>query len=109
MYALPDNYVAGIKTSRQTFYEGKVTTLDGQLSSEKVIRELKARGITVEKGEAMVLQQGEKPSTYRPMVPVFPVLAWVWLAALAGLIQIGRGRNTKRRLSAASVAARNIR
>ncbi|MEO6457114.1 MAG: hypothetical protein ABIO92_02405 [Chloroflexia bacterium] len=108
-YALPNNYVPGITTHRETYYEGKITTLDSQLTSEKVIEELEARGISVEKGEAMVLQQGEKPSAYRPMVPVFPVLAWVWLAALAGLIQIGRGRQPKRRLSTASVAARNIR
>ena len=108
-YALPDNYMPGLTTSKETYYEGKITTLDGQLSSAKVIEELADRGISVEKGEAMVLQQGEKPSTYRPMVPVFPVLAWVWLAAFVGLIQIWRGRQPKRRLSTASVAARNIR
>jgi len=108
-YALPDNYVPGIKTQKETYYEGKITTLDGQLTSKQVMEELEARGISVEKGEAMVLQQGEKPSTYRPMVPVFPVLAWVWLAALAGLIQIIRGRQPKRRLSTAPVPARNIR
>jgi len=109
LYALPDNYVPGLKTSKETYYEGKITTLDGHLTSAIVIEELAARGINVEKGEAMVLQQGEKPSTYRPMVPVFPLLAWVWLAAFAGLIQIWRGRQPKRRLTSASVAARNVR
>ena len=109
LYALPDNYVHGLKTSKETYYEGKITTLDGHLTSAEVIEELAARGINVEKGEAMVLQQGEKPSTYRPMVPVFPLLAWVWLAAFAGLIQIWRGRQPKRRLASASVAARNVR
>ena len=108
-YALPDNYVSGLTTSKETYYEGKITTLDGQLTSAKVIEELAVRGINVKKGEVMVLQQGEKPSTYRPMVPVFPLLAWVWLAAFAGLIQIGRGRHPKRRLTTAPAAARNTR
>ncbi|HUP27997.1 MAG TPA: hypothetical protein VM409_06150 [Chloroflexia bacterium] len=107
--ALPDNFIPGVKTEVETNYTGKVTTLESQPGSKEVLSALKDRGINAEKGEVMVLQQGEKPSTYRPMVPVFPVLAWLWLAALAGLIQIGRGRQSRRRFSSASVAARNPR
>ncbi len=78
------------------FYSGKITPLAGQANADKIVNELAAQGITVDKDHAMVLLEGEAPQAYRPVVPVMPVLAWLWLAAFLGLLQIWRGKRIKR-------------
>jgi hypothetical protein len=77
-------------------YSGKITTLKGQPDSEKAIAALEKEGIKVDKENAMVLLPGEEPATYRPIVPVMPLLAIFWSLALAGAWQIWRGRRPKR-------------
>jgi hypothetical protein len=73
-------------------YSGKITTLKGQPDGEKAVAALEKQGIKVDKENAMVLLQGEEPATYRPIVPVMPLLAIFWALALAGAWQIWRGR-----------------
>jgi hypothetical protein len=77
-------------------YSGKITPLKGQPDGEKALEALEKEGITVDKENAMVLLQGEEPATYRPIVPVMPLLAIFWSLALAGAWQIWRGRRPKR-------------
>lgn len=96
-YLLPRNFIPGLASSARVHYTGKITTLDAQSDSQKAIEQLEARGIYVDKQEAMVLSQGETPSAYRPMVPVMPVLAWLWAVTLVGLFQIWRGRQPRKR------------
>lgn len=109
MYALQSDAEAIGSPSRGLSYVGKITSFGGQSGAEKVIKEMAARGITVDKEHAMVLLQGEQPSTYRPIVPVMPVLAWIWLVALVGLVQIVKGRRPRGTLSQSAVAARHVR
>ncbi|MEA2574201.1 MAG: hypothetical protein QOH93_1499 [Chloroflexia bacterium] len=73
-------------------YKGKITPLKGQVGADDLVDQLEEQGVTVDKENAMVLNLNEAPSTYRPVVPVMPVLAWMWLAALVGLVQIWRGK-----------------
>ncbi len=80
-------------------YNGKITPLKGQANADDVIREMAKQGVTVDKEKAMVLLQGEAPQAYRPVVPVMPVLAWLWLAALLGLMQIWRGKAVLKRVA----------
>ena len=108
-YAFPNNIDLHANKERPLLYVGKITPLNGRAGSKELIEEMAQRGIEVDKESAMVLLQGEQPSTYRPMVPVIPVLAWIWLAALVGTIQILRGRHPRRALNQATVAARNVR
>jgi hypothetical protein len=69
-------------------YSGKITTLKGQPDADKAVKALAAQGITVDEENAMVLLQGEEPATYRPIVPVMPLLAIFWALALIGAYQI---------------------
>jgi hypothetical protein len=73
-------------------YSGKVTPLKGQAGADALVEQLENQGVTVDKEKAMVLLLNEAPSAYRPVVPVMPVLAWMWLAAFVGLVQIWRGK-----------------
>src|SRR5205085_4795725 len=50
---------------REANFYGKVTSLKSQAGTEEVIKALAASGINVDKDRAMVLLQGEEPSTYR--------------------------------------------
>lgn len=79
-------------------YNGKITPLKGQANADDVVKAMAKQGITVDKETAMVLLQSERPQAYRPVVPMMPVLAWLWLAAFLGLVQIwrGKGRLAKR-------------
>ena len=77
-------------------YSGKITTLKSQPDADKAVKELAAEGITVDEDNAMVLLQGEEPATYRPIVPVMPLLAIFWALALAGAYQIWRRRPPRR-------------
>ncbi len=90
-------YAYGEGSETLTHYSGKVTILKGQADSEKVIKELAKRGVTVDKDKVMVLVQGEEPKTFRPIVPVMPALALLWGATLIGLLQIWRGRRPRAR------------
>lgn len=74
-------------------YSGKITPLKGQANADDVIKQMAKQGVIVDKEKAMVLLQGEAPQAYRPVVPVMPVLAWLWLAAFLGLMQIWRGKS----------------
>ncbi len=93
-YVFPygDSSLARLKTIPADQYSGKITALEGQPDADKVVEELGKRGVVVDKKKTMVLLQGEMPSTYRPIVPVMPVLAILWGVTLAGLFQIWRGR-----------------
>jgi hypothetical protein len=82
---------------REANFYGKVTSLKSQAGTEEVIKALAGSGINVDKDKAMVLLQGEEPSTYRPMVPVVGVLALFWILALVGLVQILSGRRNRHR------------
>jgi hypothetical protein len=82
---------------RPVYYAGKVSLLKDEAGSKEIMQELARRGIVVDEKRVMVLLQGETPGAYRPMVPVMPVLAWLWLAALIGLVQIWRGRRPRYR------------
>jgi hypothetical protein len=97
-YLLARYLIPGLTATSLVHYTGKITTLDAQSDSEKAIKQLAEQGIYVDKETAMVLSQGETPSTYRPMVPVMPVLAWLWGVALIGLFQIWRGRQPRKKL-----------
>lgn len=74
-------------------YSGKITPLKGQAGADDLVESLAEQGVTVDKEQAMVLMLNEAPSAYRPVVPVMPVLAWLWLGALVGLVQIWRGKS----------------
>lgn len=78
------------------FY-GKLTSMQNMLGADEVVKELEAQGITVDKEKAMVLLHGEQPKTYRPIVPVWGVLALLWVAAFVGLLKIWLGRPRQRR------------
>jgi len=84
---------------REANFSGKLTTFAEQADGEKVWAELTRQGINIDRKQAMVLLQGEEPSTYRPMVPVVGVLAAFWALALVGLLRIWRGgrRGVKRK------------
>src|SRR5207237_499105 len=85
----------GFTGAEQVHYTGKLLALKNQVGADKIVQELAGHGIKIDKDTAMILSQGEIPSAYRPMVPVMPALAWLWLAALAGLVQILRGRRPR--------------
>jgi hypothetical protein len=106
---LPEDLSLNTNTPTTVSYVGKITKLSGQANSQELMREMEEQGIKVDKERAMVLLEGEQPSSYRPIVPVIPVLAWIWLAALVGLVQIMRGRQTRRVLGQSTLAARNVR
>ncbi|MDQ3929626.1 MAG: hypothetical protein M3328_10835 [Chloroflexota bacterium] len=102
-YILPFDYSSanGLWDRAQVHYTGKVTSLSGEPDAEEAIKQLSGQGFRIDKDKALVLVQGEMPSTYRPMVPVMPALAFVWGLALVGLLQILRRRRplrTERRL-----------
>ena len=80
-------------------YSGKITPLKSQAGADALIGQLEKQGVTVDKEKAMVLLLNEAPSAYRPVVPVMPVLAWMWLAAFVGLVQIWRGKSRVLRTS----------
>ena len=93
-YLLPYRYTGALdgplySTGR---FSGKLTTLKGQPGAEEAVEALAARGVWVDIDTAMVLLLGEEPKTYRPMVPVMPLLALFWAVALVGAWQIWRGR-----------------
>jgi hypothetical protein len=99
-YVFPHDAVSPYDIHQPAHYAGKVTRLKEQVGedeAEEIIRQLKSRGLAADEERLMVLLQGETPGTYRPMVPVMPVLAWLWLAALIGLVQIWRGRRPRYR------------
>lgn len=104
-YLFPDDYspVTGFATGAQVQYTGKVVPLKTQPDADKLVQEWASRGVKVDKEKAMILSQGEVPSAYRPIVPVIPALAWVWLAALIGLVQIVRGRSPRHKLARATI------
>src|SRR3954447_2689497 len=81
---------------RAANFYGKVTTLKSQADADKVVEDLEAQGVYVDKETAMVIMQGEEPGTYRPMVPVVGVLATSWVVALIGLLRILRGHERRR-------------
>jgi hypothetical protein len=97
-YLLPPNLFPGLNFSSHVHYTGKITTFTSQSGSDKAIKELEVERIYIDKNKAMVLSQGETPSAYRPIVPVMPVLAWMWGVALIGLFQIWRGRQPHKKL-----------
>jgi len=86
----------GFVTQGNVRYFGKITTLKGQPDADKALEALAKQGITVNKDSAMVLLQGEEPATYRPIVPVMPLLAIFWAVAGIGAWQIWRGRRPRR-------------
>jgi hypothetical protein len=88
------NPVTGFADYGEQIYSGKVLPLKGHLS-EEMLAEFEARGLSVDVETALFISEGERPSTYRPMVPVVPFVAWAWLVALVGLVQIARGRRTR--------------
>jgi hypothetical protein len=93
-YLFPYDYdpQRGFIDASEVQYTGKALPLKTQMSADTVVEELAARGVPVDKEKVVLLSQGEIPSRFRPMVPVMPALAWVWLAALVGLIRIARRR-----------------
>ena len=98
-YLFPDDYnpVMGFQSSGAAVeYKGKIVPLKSQPNADKLVEEWADRGIAVDKEKTMVLSQGEVPSAYRTIVPMMPALAWVWLAALVGMVQILRGRRVPR-------------
>jgi hypothetical protein len=108
-YVFPHDAVAPQSGPAEGYFAGKITSLSGEASADEALEKMAALGIEVDKEKAMVLLQGEVPKAYRPMVPVIPVLAWLWLAALVGIVQIWRRRPARRRLSQAAVPVRPIR
>ncbi|MEO8285744.1 MAG: hypothetical protein ABI670_04865 [Chloroflexota bacterium] len=100
-YLFPYDYdpETGFAIEGKVRYSGKITTLKGQPDDDKAIEELQKQGIIVDKESAMVLLQGEAPATYRPIVPVMPLLAIFWALALVGAWQIWRGRRPRRNLA----------
>ena len=95
-YLLPPNLFPGLNFSSRVHYMGKIATFDSQSGSDKATKQLEAEGVYLDKDKAMVLSEGETPSTYRPIVPVMPVLAWLWGVALIGLFQIWRGKRNQK-------------
>jgi hypothetical protein len=89
--------VSGDISPRSGNFYGKVTPLKAQADADNVAKEFAELGISLDKETAMVLLQGEEPSTYRPMVPVVGMLAMFWAVALVGLFRILRGRGPRRR------------
>lgn len=92
--AVDDN--PGTQARPAEFY-GKLTVLSEQLGSQEAATELSGNGITIDKTRAMVLLHGEEPRIYRPIVPVWGLLALFWLLALVGLVKIMRSRGPRRR------------
>lgn len=94
MYLFPYDYnpEQGFIGQTQVEYNGKITPLKEEANSQEIVNQLARQGLIINKDTTMVLSLGEKPSSYRPIVPVMPVLAWLWGAALLGLLQIWRGR-----------------
>lgn len=84
----PEGGFSGQATPVQ--YSGKITTLASQANADEVVEALAKQGTKVDKSKAMVLLLNEAPAAYRPVVPVMPVLAWLWIVAFLGLIQIWR-------------------
>lgn len=106
-YLFPTDYdpVKGFKgAGAEVEYTGKIIALKSQPNADKLIEAWAAMGLKVNKEKAMVLSQGEVPSALRPIVPIMFVPAWLWVAALVGLIQIVWGRRVPRhKLARASV------
>ena len=102
-YLFAYSYVphSGIRAVPNVHFPGKITLLAGQEGADEVVETLASTGVEIDKEKMVVLHQGERPSAYRPIVPVVPVLAWLWGAALLGLFQIWRGRRPKSRLARA--------
>ena len=96
-YLFPADYdpIAGFQEIGEMRYTGKVVSLKGQLNADDIIQTLQAQGMTIDKEKAVFISQGEVPSSYRPIVPVVPFIAWAWLVALVGLVQIARGRRPR--------------
>lgn len=86
----PETGFAG--ASAPILYSGKITPLKTQTGANELVEQLEEQGVVVDKEKAMVLLLNEAPSAYRPVVPVMPVLAWLWLGAFVGLVQIWRGK-----------------
>lgn len=103
-YLFPYDYdsATGFSAASEVRYVGKVTSLKGQPNADKIVEELAGQGIVADQESTMVLLLGEKPSTYRPIVPVMPALALLWAAALAGLLQIWLRKSPRRRLKRAA-------
>jgi hypothetical protein len=94
-YLFPYDYtpeIGFIGAGAPVLYSGKITPLKGQAGADDLLKQLAKQGVTVDKDKAMVLLLNEAPSAYRPVVPVMPVLAWLWLGAFVGLVQIWRGK-----------------
>jgi hypothetical protein len=98
-YLLPYRYTGAPSSALYGagHFSGKLTTLKGQPDAEDAVEAFAARGIGVNADTAMVLLLGEEPKTYRPIVPVMPLLAMFWGVALVGAWQIWRGRQRPRR------------
>ena len=96
-YLFPADFdpATGFKEIAQARYTGKVLSLKGQLNADQIVESLSAQGIEIDKEKAVFISQGEVPSSFRPMVPVVPFLAWAWLVALVGLVRIARGRRPR--------------
>jgi hypothetical protein len=96
-YLFPTDYdpISGFHEIGEVRYTGKVISLKGQLNADAIVEALKAQGMTIDKEKAVFISQGEVPSSYRPIVPVVPFLAWAWLVALVGLVQIARRRRPR--------------
>ena len=94
-YLFPYDYdpaMGFIGAGAPVLYSGKITPLKGQAGADDLVKQLAKQGVAVDKNRAMVLLLNEAPSAYRPVVPVMPVLAWMWLGAFVGLVQIWRGK-----------------
>ncbi|MDQ6692861.1 MAG: hypothetical protein M3014_00335 [Chloroflexota bacterium] len=108
-YLFPYDYSPeqGFSGGEEVAYAGKATPLDADPEGGKISEELVRNGIVVDKNKVMVLSQGEAPRIYRPVVPVMmPLLAWLWLIALVGLVQIWRGRGPRARAKQTALAMR---
>jgi hypothetical protein len=81
---------------RPANFYGKITPVKSQADAQEAIDALAARGIEVDKETAMVILQGEMPRSFRPMVPVWGMLALFWLFALVGLLRILSGQTQRR-------------
>lgn len=106
-YLFPSDYdaVTGFLPGAAVEYKGKILSLKSQTNADKLVQEWTSLGMVVDIETAKVLSHGETPSAYRPMVPVIPALAWMWLVALVGLVQIVRGRSPRHKLTHVAVPA----
>ena len=96
-YLFPADYdsAGGFREIASMRYTGKVVPLKGQLNGDEIVEAFADQGIMIDKERTVFISQGEVPSSFRTIVPVVPFLAWAWLGALVGLVQIARRRRPR--------------